>query len=627
MLKNTFIHIKGIGRETEKRLWKKGIYTWNDYKKIYQPLFNLFNKNFQNDIISESIKALNAGVINFFVERLENHDYYRIALAYPNDVMFLDIETTGLSLYYHKITIIGWLKNNKYKVYVNGQNATDFFNDMQSTKVLITFNGVLFDCKFIKKEFPKIIFPKCHIDLRYLARRFNLKGGQKSIEKQINFKRSKTLENLSGENAPMLWYEFLHGNTESFKKLIQYNCNDIDGMRRIFDECVKLSCIKYEIPQKISNSLPKFSDKYFFVDDILYNDNYISDIYRTKHTQNIKLSLLHNFVNVKRICIAGIDLASSKEKKSGFCLLKDGHVQTYKCGNDEEIIQLILESNVNLVSIDAPLSIPFGRDSCWDTDPKREKFGITRYCERELHRRGISSYPCLIQSMQKLTNRGINLAFKLRIKGIPVIESYPGAAQDILGIPKKQNSIEYLSKGLQEFGIIGEFINKNVTHDELDAITSAIVGEFFWVGKFEALGMHSENYLIIPNINIDNNNWINRKVIGVSCANEKFMPQIINFFVKRGYKFFIKNCEENIYTIPHQKMVCCVSSPEEQACFLEIFGPAFMHMHINCANKPLISTTNNCVQETVKTVSSLANITVDIDDFTSNLDKIQTCMG
>ena len=52
-----------------------------------------------------------------------------------------------------------------------------------------------------------------------------------------------------------------------------------------------------------------------------------------------------------------------------------------------------------------------------------------RESERELKRRGVNVYPCLIRSMQRLTARGIRLAGTLRERGLPVIESYPGAAQ------------------------------------------------------------------------------------------------------------------------------------------------------------------------------------------------------
>ena len=65
-----------------------------------------------------------------------------------------------------------------------------------------------------------------------------------------------------------------------------------------------------------------------------------------------------------------------------------------------------------------------------------------------------------------------------------------GAAQDILDIPRKNKGIEKLASALAEYGIVG---NLAVTHDELDAITSAIVGILYLKGDYEALGC-----LILP---------------------------------------------------------------------------------------------------------------------------------
>jgi predicted nuclease with RNAse H fold len=115
-------------------------------------------------------------------------------------------------------------------------------------------------------------------------------------------------------------------------------------------------------------------------------------------------------------------------------------------------------------------------------------------------KRGVKSYPCLIPSMQRLTLRGIYLGNEFRMLGCTVIESYPGAAQDILGIPRKRKSMEYLIKGLQSFGIKGVYDRKGITHDEIDAITAALVGYFYLAGKYERLGNEKEGYLIIPDI-------------------------------------------------------------------------------------------------------------------------------
>jgi predicted nuclease with RNAse H fold len=100
--------------------------------------------------------------------------------------------------------------------------------------------------------------------------------------------------------------------------------------------------------------------------------------------------------------------------------------------------------------------------------------------------------------MEGLTRRGIKLATELRQRGLRVIESYPGAAQDILGIPRKGASLEELKWGLVRSGIIGEFATIKVTHDEVDAITSALVGLFYLADDYIALGTPSEDYLIVP---------------------------------------------------------------------------------------------------------------------------------
>lgn len=173
--------------------------------------------------------------------------------------------------------------------------------------------------------------------------------------------------------------------------------------------------------------------------------------------------------------VLGIDLSSSR--KSGLAVLNGREVDTYLKKEDNEFLELANDKNVNLVSIDSPLSKP--------------DEGIMRECEKELRRRRIGVYPCFIDSMKKLTKRGIRLKNNFEKKGYRVIESYPGAAQDIIGIPRKQDSEQKLREGLLNFGLHG--IEEEITHDELDAITSALVGYFYLSGNFENL-----NPLLIP---------------------------------------------------------------------------------------------------------------------------------
>jgi len=90
------------------------------------------------------------------------------------------------------------------------------------------------------------------------------------------------------------------------------------------------------------------------------------------------------------------------------------------------------------------------------------------------------------------------MATFLRRSGLKVIESYPGAAQDLLGIPRKGASLEELKRGMGRIGISGPYITTSVTHDEVDAITSALVGLFYLADDYIALGTPTEDYLIVP---------------------------------------------------------------------------------------------------------------------------------
>lgn len=175
----------------------------------------------------------------------------------------------------------------------------------------------------------------------------------------------------------------------------------------------------------------------------------------------------------------GIDLTGSERRASGVALLDDFTLRfTERLYTDGEIEEMAIGSNADVVSIDSPLSLP--------ENPQK----IYRDCELELKRRGIGVYWCLLPSMKNLTMRGISLANRLRAKNFSVIESYPGAAQDILNMPRKSKGVEKLASALAEYGIVG---NLGVTHDELDAVTAAIVGILYLKGDYEALGC-----LILP---------------------------------------------------------------------------------------------------------------------------------
>lgn len=530
-IQSTFIHLDKLGVHKEKELWSKNIFSWEDYQLNIEKT-NLFFED-KDSILYSSINALKEKDIDYFSKKIKKSEYYRLAISFPKDVLFLDIETTGLSQYYDHITMIGWSINNHYDYYINGiTDITNFIDVVKRAKIIVTFNGSIFDIPFIKKFFPHINFPLCHIDLRFFSKRFNLSGGQKVIEERIKFKRPKSLQNTDGYIATILWDEYKWGKKSSLEKLIAYNFADIEGMKAILDYCIKENFKKlqfkryFKLPAKFHSKNTKLNKQE--IKQIVQNAQIPFDPKST-----LKYKELFSKIN-RNIKIVGIDLTGSEERPTGFCLMKNNNITTYQINKDDDMIKLIIEFKPDIVSIDSPLSLPYGRISVFDDDPGRDKYGILRICERILKKRGVNAYPTLLPSMQKLTRRGIELSSKLRALGIPTIESYPGVVQDIIGLPRKQASLRLLKKGLGLFGLKGKFLKENVSHDEIDAITSALVGMFFLSGDFEAIGDLKENLMVIPNLKAKEKK---NKIIGLTGLIASGKTTVGKIFEEKGYKY------------------------------------------------------------------------------------------
>ena len=78
------------------------------------------------------------------------------------------METTGLSWFYDELTIVGWLRDRSYSLHVVGDDPAPLMEALESAHTLVTYNGTLFDLRFLKKTLGEFVIPPVHIDLRYL---------------------------------------------------------------------------------------------------------------------------------------------------------------------------------------------------------------------------------------------------------------------------------------------------------------------------------------------------------------------------------------------------------------------------------------------------------------------------
>ena len=188
--------------------------------------------------------------------------------------------------------------------------------------------------------------------------------------------------------------------------------------------------------------------------------------------------------------IVGLDLAGVENRPTGFCKLTDMKVETCLVYTDKEILDKTVSSNPKIVAVDIPLCLPPGRKSI------EERTNIhLRESDSELLKMGIKLFPITLGPMRKLTERGIRLKNVLEAQKLTVIEAYPGGAQDVLGIPRKQQGLEKLLAGLKKLGIKG--LSSQMSDHELDAVTCAYVGKLFLEGKAVTYGAADQG-IVMP---------------------------------------------------------------------------------------------------------------------------------
>lgn len=192
--------------------------------------------------------------------------------------------------------------------------------------------------------------------------------------------------------------------------------------------------------------------------------------------------------------VVGIDLAGSERRDTGFCVMDSKmRSETWVLHTDDEILQKTAKARPHVVSIDAPLFLPKGRASLEIKGPPH-----FRECDRELFRMHIKFFPISLGPMRMLTARGMRLRSVLETRGFEVIESFPGAIQDLLKMPRKQEGLQFLASALRRYGVRMKGQGRDLSGDELDAITSALVGLLYVKGEYRAIGDPTEGLMILP---------------------------------------------------------------------------------------------------------------------------------
>ncbi|WP_319407055.1 ribonuclease H-like domain-containing protein [uncultured Desulfosarcina sp.] len=224
MLRQTFIHIPGIGPKTEQRFWAAGVDGWDAFFDDAALKLPASKRKTIAEALTESRHQLDRRNPGYFARRIPASHQWRLFSEFRDQTAYLDIETTGLEEDC-TISTIAVYDGSAMVTYVNGQNLDDFIEDIRRYKLLVTYNGKCFDVPVIERFFGQPL-DHAHIDLRYVLASLGLKGGLKRCEAQLDMHRGD-LEDIDGLFAVVLWKAYLRNRDEqALETLLAYNLQD-----------------------------------------------------------------------------------------------------------------------------------------------------------------------------------------------------------------------------------------------------------------------------------------------------------------------------------------------------------------------------------------------------------------
>jgi uncharacterized protein YprB with RNaseH-like and TPR domain len=149
---------------------------------------------------------------------------------------YLDIETTGLSTFTDYLTVIGLHiedSNDNEVIQLVGDEiySSKLIQAIENITVLYTYNGARFDLPFIRAKLDVDLAEYCrHEDLMYACWQRNLRGGLKSVERQLGIERKLT--DIDGFVAIQLWHKYKrYGDRDSLSTLLKYNEEDVLNLK------------------------------------------------------------------------------------------------------------------------------------------------------------------------------------------------------------------------------------------------------------------------------------------------------------------------------------------------------------------------------------------------------------
>jgi uncharacterized protein YprB with RNaseH-like and TPR domain len=230
-VENSFIPVRGVGERTERKLWERGVWTWDDFDgTVPGPAPAERVESF----VATARERLDDGDAAFFGETLPAGCQWRLYGNFREGACFLDIETTGLNKRRDDVTVVSCHRDGATETFVRGRDLTGdrLARRLADASLLVTFNGKRFDVPFLEESFGlDVDLP--HVDLMYPCRRLDLTGGLKEVEREVGVDRDRP--DLSGRDAVRLWHEHERGDDRALETLVSYNRDDTANLQWLLE--------------------------------------------------------------------------------------------------------------------------------------------------------------------------------------------------------------------------------------------------------------------------------------------------------------------------------------------------------------------------------------------------------
>lgn len=241
IIEQSFIFLDRISKQTEQKLWQKGISDWDHFKAESKIIgMSKSRKRYYERQLEKIKTAVQDKDLHYLSTILPKNEHWRLYPLFKDQVLYIDIETAHR---YGDITVLGAHNGKQYFPFIKGRNLNkDAVQRLfDQYKIFITFNGSSFDIPIIERYFGGVL-PKGHlqIDLRHLLSKLGFFGGLKTIEIVLGINRQEELQGMVGADAVLLWQQYLLTQDEELlDRILDYNEADCKNLQPLTNYAIQ----------------------------------------------------------------------------------------------------------------------------------------------------------------------------------------------------------------------------------------------------------------------------------------------------------------------------------------------------------------------------------------------------